>query len=618
MCSAVVENNKQCSAHVGSMAKLVLHLLVFKLEKRELRYIILGTPEGLATPTPLFLGADILEGSSALPAYQCRVHNKYARRGLATKLVVPSDVNFSKVTNLQNGLWFYSIQGVLQATFEYHQPQVQVEIVSRLAELWKNSHLDPALPVLIQVTMDQLKTRLSGQSTLDGMLQLLDSKSSVTSSSDATPLNNQFLVNREISAENECSRSSFFSDVDVKPERFSEGIASVDSSSFRVFLSAVTMQTKSSMPKWNQQEKSSAAALLAFLHVAELQLGETDLKDCRTFTSFLDMVRDYDFIISDDVKLKSFCSPWGIGEKSNALLCLVSEWLGRKLFCFNDAIAKRIEEFKTQNINHIQDLPPPQVLVQELFPQCMQLLVSYWIGLYGDDGGEVKEEKCNYGEDVAPPLVPVSRKHKCVPSGQSRDDHSYSSSNQGMKESADGSAVGPPAKKSRMSPASPGTINATRSGDDISMGTSYEDHNYFSATNHQPAAGENSVQTLLRDDHTYVANNPSNEDDNNAAATLSTSGNTRKDHTYVAKTHGRKCRGGSSGSASPKEEPEPVVVEPAAVKRSHAVNMSQGFKPTNSIDSSKYPFIQIILEFINNALISGVAHVVYTRLLLPG
>jgi hypothetical protein len=38
-------------------------------------------------------------------------------------------------------------------------------------------------------------------------------------------------------------------------------------------------------------------------------------------------------------------------------------------------------------------------------------------------------------------------------------------------------------------------------------------------------------------------------------------------------------------------------------------------KEDDAVSNEIYPFVQLILEFTNNCLISGVAHVVYPRLL---
>lgn len=52
----------------------------------------------------------------------------------------------------------------------------------------------------------------------------------------------------------------------------------------------------------------------------------------------------------------------------------------------------------------------------------------------------------------------------------------------------------------------------------------------------------------------------------------------------------------------------------------HGRPPSKRKKPTTQDSSNIYPFIQLMLEFANNTLISGVAHVLFTRLIMdqPG
>ena len=55
---------------------------------------------------------------------------------------------------------------------------------------------------------------------------------------------------------------------------------------------------------------------------------------------------------------------------------------------------------------------------------------------------------------------------------------------------------------------------------------------------------------------------------------------------------------------------------PSPKRRKLRKNFQQdGLQDTESQPPNVFPFIQLILEFANNVLISGVAHVLYSRLL---
>lgn len=66
---------------------------------------------------------------------------------------------------------------------------------------------------------------------------------------------------------------------------------------------------------------------------------------------------------------------------SSSLLKAVAGWLGQQFNAANSTISHRVEGFKTQHIEHITNLPPPEELATELFPEAMRNLLAHWMGL---------------------------------------------------------------------------------------------------------------------------------------------------------------------------------------------------------------------------------------------
>uniref|UniRef100_A0A3B3IAJ3 Si:ch211-110p13.9 n=1 Tax=Oryzias latipes TaxID=8090 RepID=A0A3B3IAJ3_ORYLA len=66
---------------------------------------------------------------------------------------------------------------------------------------------------------------------------------------------------------------------------------------------------------------------------------------------------------------------------SSYLLTSIGRWLGEQFHAANSSISHRVEGFKVQHIERISDLPPPEELAKELFPEAMQTLLLHWMGL---------------------------------------------------------------------------------------------------------------------------------------------------------------------------------------------------------------------------------------------
>lgn len=71
---------------------------------------------------------------------------------------------------------------------------------------------------------------------------------------------------------------------------------------------------------------------------------------------------------------------WGCVYSSSLLSC-IGRWLGQQFHAANSSISQKVEGFKVHHIEQISDLPPPEELATELFPEAMKTLLLHWMGL---------------------------------------------------------------------------------------------------------------------------------------------------------------------------------------------------------------------------------------------
>jgi len=62
------------------------------------------------------------------------------------------------------------------------------------------------------------------------------------------------------------------------------------------------------------------------------------------------------------------------------ILVSISKYLGDEFNKLQPGIGERVTDFKKKHITSIDNLPPSSVLVKELFPECMMVLLSSWMG----------------------------------------------------------------------------------------------------------------------------------------------------------------------------------------------------------------------------------------------
>lgn len=74
---------------------------------------------------------------------------------------------------------------------------------------------------------------------------------------------------------------------------------------------------------------------------------------------------------------------FGHTREKSVLLYVLSDWLGKEFRAMEGAVRVRTDSFKQKNLFKIDSLPPNEQLVKTLFPSCMEIFISNWIGGVG-------------------------------------------------------------------------------------------------------------------------------------------------------------------------------------------------------------------------------------------
>ncbi|XP_051924061.1 uncharacterized protein si:ch211-110p13.9 [Hippocampus zosterae] len=71
----------------------------------------------------------------------------------------------------------------------------------------------------------------------------------------------------------------------------------------------------------------------------------------------------------------------GTAEGQDAAESTLAGWLGGRFAAAHGDISRRVEAFKERHIQRIEELPPAEELVAQLFPDAMRTLLLNWMGL---------------------------------------------------------------------------------------------------------------------------------------------------------------------------------------------------------------------------------------------
>ncbi|XP_046569787.1 LOW QUALITY PROTEIN: uncharacterized protein LOC124278081 [Haliotis rubra] len=301
---------------------------------------------------PLFMAADVLAGISQVNKNNCRIHNRFGKEGLATKLLF-SDSRLNGTSN-SGSVWFYNIQGVFRAVFEYHELFVQRDCLLKLRDVWLQHYSEPDLPESMSL------------SWTDSVHQ--------TENSSAVKQEHLVSLPAPVLSSPVCDRAAG---------------GSVASTTVDSFIQHIVEQ-RNAHP--SNPELSVVAQVLEFLKL-ELCHYEISPSNCFPFEMFSYYRTSLgDAALQQELRNCAFNIP----TRKNIALCVVAEWLGQEFHNLERNIAKRVDAFKKEHINCIDNLPPAESIVTSLFPTAMKRLLSRWIGLNQLHSADCMNQDHNY------------------------------------------------------------------------------------------------------------------------------------------------------------------------------------------------------------------------------
>lgn len=303
-----------------------VQLRELQISKRKLRFLEWASSDqtdsiSQTSPDgiPLFLGADVLSGCFIAVSNLPRMHAKFSKQGLAVKVNFPTPMRLQGVHGSARGVWFYSIQGLFRVCFEYYSREEQLECLAQLCATWKRRFSDPPLQREIDLAFQGRHSRCL---TSRGLLE-------ETSSTDDKPE----------------SRSTQTVENPLNPNLSST-------------LTSTGQDIDFSLPKLKQYIEE----------IAKLSKHEEQCELDDLLVSTMGIFKEFELQRS---------------QKHNGLsriLVSISKYLGNELNKLQPGIGARVTEFKKKHISSIDNLPPSSVLVKELFPECMRVLLSSWMG----------------------------------------------------------------------------------------------------------------------------------------------------------------------------------------------------------------------------------------------
>ncbi|XP_069136278.1 uncharacterized protein [Argopecten irradians] len=134
---------------------------------RSIRFLVLRDKKFIKAPetleesqgVPLFLASDVLCRCSQMQKNFTRIHARYSKDGMATKLLL-KDFRVNGVSH-STTVWFYNIRGVFQVIFEYQEKSVQRDCLSKLKDMWLCRYYDDNLPESLEVTLDVFQSNFT-------------------------------------------------------------------------------------------------------------------------------------------------------------------------------------------------------------------------------------------------------------------------------------------------------------------------------------------------------------------------------------------------------------------------------------------------------------------------
>ncbi|XP_064613013.1 uncharacterized protein LOC135476812 [Liolophura sinensis] len=318
---------------------------------------------------PLFLASDVLAGIAQLPKNYPRIHSRYSKEGMATKLKLLGH-RIVDIANSQE-VWFYSIQGLLKAVFEYHPRSIVRDCLMSLRELWIQRFEDALLPADADVNVEtdtsccRLREQVSSQgiSTDCGVLQRLE------------PLSNK-TVNKSLSTDMAAVTSEPWVQAPLKSANKLEDIKHQLENILQNVADFLDYSVESTEERSKLTVLQTTLKFCVVCFFTENYVSDAIFPVCllQSYTNFTSQESEW--------KWENFENHFGIDPRKNFVLCVLSEWLGKEFSALEEKISERVASFKQSHIRQIDSLPTPQSIVDQLFPACMGCLLENWMGVH--------------------------------------------------------------------------------------------------------------------------------------------------------------------------------------------------------------------------------------------
>ncbi|XP_072271942.1 uncharacterized protein [Pyxicephalus adspersus] len=343
--------------------------------KRRLRYLYICPPcsfklHGGQTEQnimiPVFLGADVVSQTGVRTENHPKIHAKFAKKGLATRLTFIPDFRFEKMRLPKglNTLWFYSIQGLFKLAFDLYSREEQLAVIESLQELWKSHLKDDPLSECYDLKNYLGDPEIDIQSFKNAEGPDCHEKLSGCS----RKFSDNHRVSRSLPAEHNYCMTKEGSSICPSQETLSNDF-------FIQRIQSISV-TSANMPvDISEQLKKTAAALIDV--VEQILKGQSYLD--KMILGIVQLLETASHLQSKEAPQ---CKESTVYE--NPLLFEVSSWLGDRFHKENYHISEQVEEFKRKHIDRISDLPPAQELVSALFPNAMKVFLLKWMGLFDD------------------------------------------------------------------------------------------------------------------------------------------------------------------------------------------------------------------------------------------
>lgn len=386
----------------------------------------------------LFVGSDVLSGTSVMKKNYIRNHVRYAKMGFATKLTLTG----FKIEGIHYGgmVWFYSIQGLFHVAFEMGNLTLQKDCLTNLQDVWLKRYHDPTLPregvlrynkhpdeqmqtedKLYKQCQSKVHKKHGFSSTNNSHLiyqepdyRQNDSQASHQSGALCTEQVTDY-VNMEMVAEHKedkevCSNSdqpvnlskNVIEEMEVvlvqdyNKDEVADDIAKLKDK-FDLYPRHEVREFRETILEYFQNHYTSETSIkftsyvlltLEYLaHFANSDANSLDFTGMVIFT----WMEEFLLLVNADSRTLEHSISYDIKEEKYILLGLVSEWLGNEYHNLECQIGQKVKKFKEQNILSIYSLPSSENIVNTLFPAFMKTFIMNWLG-FSEKG--IKADSC--------------------------------------------------------------------------------------------------------------------------------------------------------------------------------------------------------------------------------